>query len=134
YVAREEQRLEAYRRLAAVTTDAEVDDIRDEWVDRYGPVPPPAEALLGVARLRAECVRAGVREVTVARQVARVSPLVLPASRRIRLQRLRREATYKEGLAQLVVPVGNGDAAAMLVTLLRELVPSETAPVASAAP
>ena len=37
-------------------------------------------------------------------------------------------------LAQLVVPVGNGDAAAVLVTLLRELVPSETAPVASAAP
>ena len=39
YVAQEELRLEAYRRLAAVTTDAEVDDIRAEWVDRYGPVP-----------------------------------------------------------------------------------------------
>ena len=70
----------------------------------------------------------------VARQVARVSPLVLPASRRIRLQRLHRDAIYKEDLAQLVVPVGNGDPAAVLVTLLRELVPSETAPVASAAP
>ena len=46
--AREELRLEAYRRLAAVTTEAEVDDIRAEWVDRYGPLPPPAEALLAV--------------------------------------------------------------------------------------
>ena len=61
YVAKEELRLEAYRRLAAVTTQAEVDDIRAEWLDRYGPVPPAAEALVAVAHLRAECVRTGVR-------------------------------------------------------------------------
>jgi transcription-repair coupling factor (superfamily II helicase) len=36
YVAKEELRLEAYRRLAGVTTEAEVDDIRAEWEDRYG--------------------------------------------------------------------------------------------------
>ncbi len=47
YVGKEELRLEAYRRLAAVTTEAEVDDIAAEWVDRFGPVPPEAEALLG---------------------------------------------------------------------------------------
>jgi TRCF domain len=46
-VTKEELRLEAYRRLASVTTQAEVDDIRTEWQDRYGPVPgeagsPPA--------------------------------------------------------------------------------------------
>ena len=46
YVAKEELRLEAYRRLAAVTTPAEVDDIRTEWEDRYGPLPAAAEALL----------------------------------------------------------------------------------------
>src|SRR3954454_24685642 len=39
YVPREDLRLEAYRRLAAVTTESEVDDIRNEWQDRYGPVP-----------------------------------------------------------------------------------------------
>src|SRR2546430_17543469 len=39
YVPRDDLRLEAYRRLAAVTTDAEVDDIRAEWIDRYGPGP-----------------------------------------------------------------------------------------------
>src|SRR5690606_21043893 len=55
YVGREDLRLEAYRRLAAVTSHAEVDDIRTEWLDRYGPVPAPAENLLEVARLRAEC-------------------------------------------------------------------------------
>ncbi|MFP5316852.1 MAG: transcription-repair coupling factor, partial [Acidimicrobiia bacterium] len=55
YVAREDLRLEAYRRLSTVTSHAEVDDIRAEWLDRYGPLPAPAEALLAVGRLRAEC-------------------------------------------------------------------------------
>src|SRR5207248_1609000 len=80
YVAREDLRLEAYRRLAAVTTQAEVDDVRAEWVDRYGPVPPPAEALLDVGRLRAECSRVGIREIVVARNVARISPVQLKTS------------------------------------------------------
>src|ERR671933_595457 len=92
YVAKEELRLEAYRRLAAVTTLAEVEDIKTEWEDRYGPPPEPAEALLRVARLRAECVRTGVREVNVSRSVARLQPLVLKTSQRIRLQRLIRDA------------------------------------------
>ena len=38
YVEREELRLEAYRRLAAVETTGQVDDLRVEWVDRYGPL------------------------------------------------------------------------------------------------
>src|SRR5205823_4431704 len=135
YVAKEELRLEAYRRLAAVTTQAEVDDIREEWLDRYGPAPTAAEALLAVARLRAECVRTGVREVTVARATARLAPLELPTSMRIRLQRLHGDAVYKEDLGQLVVPVPrNADPAEFLVGLLRELVPEEEASLASTAP
>ncbi|MDP8937594.1 MAG: DEAD/DEAH box helicase, partial [Actinomycetota bacterium] len=132
YVGGEEQRLEAYRRLAAVTTQAEVDDIRAEWLDRYGPLPGAAVALLAVAALRAECVRTGVREVTVVRGTARISPLVLKTSQRIRLQRLSREAVFKEDLDQLIVPVRRGaDPTAAVVTLLRELVPPEPAAVAA---
>ena len=65
YVAREDLRLEAYRRLATVTTHAEVDDIDSEWLDRYGPLPDPARALLRIGHLRAECARLGIREVAV---------------------------------------------------------------------
>jgi len=135
YVAREEQRLEAYRRLAVVTTQAEVDDIAAEWLDRYGPPPPPADALLRVARLRAECARTGVREVTVARDVIRLSPIELRASQRIRLQRISRDAVYKEDLSQLVVPLRRGaDPVEAVTILLAELVPAEAPPsVASAA-
>jgi transcription-repair coupling factor (superfamily II helicase) len=128
YVSREELRLEAYRRLAAVTTEAEVDDIRAEWVDRYGPVPTPAEALLSVARLRAECARTGVRELSVAKNVARILPLRLKTSQTMRLARLAKGAVYKEDLAQVVVPLRPGtDPAPFLVDLLRQLVDQQVA-------
>jgi transcription-repair coupling factor (superfamily II helicase) len=139
YVAREDLRLEAYRRLAAVTGDAEVDDIRAEWLDRFGPLPPAAEGLLAVARLRVECLRTGVREVsaTPARPgqgggppgrrgpVARLSPLELPASSRVRLRRLRPDAVLKEDTHQLVVPLGPAEAPVeSLTALLGELLPN----------
>jgi transcription-repair coupling factor (superfamily II helicase) len=131
YVPREELRLEAYRRLAAVTTTEEVEDIRAEWVDRYGPVPEVAEALLEVARLRAECVRLGMREVNVVKVsgigkptwTARLSPIELKASQAIRLKRLFPGAVYKADARQIVTPVQGGRGVALeLVDLLRALV------------
>ena len=132
YVPKEELRLEAYRRLAAVTTEAEVDDIRAEWQDRYGPLPETAEALLGVARLRAECARLGLREIAVTKGpsfggpafLARFAPLALKASQQIRLKRLSPKAVYKEEVGQLQVPVNAAsDLVEHLVALLRQLVP-----------
>ncbi|MBW3668390.1 MAG: transcription-repair coupling factor [Actinobacteria bacterium] len=132
YLSREDLRLEAYRRLATVTTEAEVDDIRTEWLDRYGPPPPPAEALLTVGRLRAECARIGVREIAVARDVARISPLHLKTSQTIRLQRRFPKAVYKEDLGQIVLPLPRGaDAAEALLAFLGEIVPAEVPSVAS---
>jgi transcription-repair coupling factor (superfamily II helicase) len=132
YVAREDLRLEAYRRLAGVDSDEEVADIRAEWEDRFGPPPPPAEGLLEVAALRVQCLRTGVREVSGAAArpgtgrrgvVARLSPLELPASARVRLRRLHPDAVYKEEPRQLQVPLGAGDIAGQLAELLRQLVP-----------
>ncbi len=127
YVPKEELRLEAYRRLAAVTTAAEVDDIRAEWEDRYGPVPPPGAALLAVARLRAEGHRVGLREVAVVSGTARMAPLQLKTSEELRLRRLNRRAVYKKDLGQLVVPIDRAalaDPAGYLVGLLAELIPA----------
>ncbi len=106
--------------------------LRCEWEDRYGPVPPPGEALLSVARLRAECVRLGVREVVVTKTQARLSPVELRASQEVRLQRLVKGAILKGDTKMLVLPVkaaaGIVDG---LVQLLRQVVPADAAPVAS---
>ena len=125
YVPKEELRLEAYRRLAAVTSQAEVDDIRAEWIDRYGPVPEPADALLAVGSLRAECHRLGLRDVQLVGTQARLGPISLKTSEELRLRRLSRDSLYKPDQQQLVVPMRRGtEPASFLVNLLRELVPA----------
>ncbi|HEV7721885.1 MAG TPA: transcription-repair coupling factor [Iamia sp.] len=132
YVPREDLRLEAYRRLATVMSQAEVDDITAEWEDRYGPVPEPAAQLLEIARLRAECQRIGAREVNVTKgpafggpaHTARVWPIVLKQSQQIRLRRLFPGAVYKEEQEQVVLPIPKTPTLAQtLVDLLRQLVP-----------
>jgi transcription-repair coupling factor (superfamily II helicase) len=124
YVPQEELRLEAYRRLAAVTTQAEVDDIRTEWIDRYGPIPKAAEALLVVGSLRAECHRLGLLDVQVTDRNARLAPFTLKTSEELRLRRLSRDALYKADQQQLLLNVPRGvDPSTWLVGFLRELVP-----------
>ena len=134
YVAKEELRLEAYRRLATVTAASEVADIRAEWEDRYGPVPPRAEALLRVAELRGECHRLGIRDVAITTGQARLGPLQLKVSEELRLKRVAREAKLKTDVAQLVVPIPRGaEPAEFLVGLLRTVFPAtETAAAAPA--
>jgi transcription-repair coupling factor (superfamily II helicase) len=146
YVEREDLRLEAYRRLASVTGENEVNDIRAEWMDRFGPLPTPAEGLLAVGRLRVQCLRTGVREVSATaprpgqvsstagrrRLVARLAPLTLPASARVRLRRLRPDAVYKEETGQLMVLLAPGEAPVEALTaLLEELVPPDPAAAAA---
>jgi transcription-repair coupling factor (superfamily II helicase) len=103
YVADERQRLEAYRRLAGVATRAEVDDIRAEWEDRYGPIPPPAERLLEVAQLRAECVRLGIRDLVVVKGqgfgrpewIVKMGPVRMKMSQEVRFERLFKDGLWK---------------------------------------
>ena len=133
-MAAEDARLEAYRRLASAAVAGDVDDIAAEWLDRFGPLPDPAEGLLALARLRVECLRTKVTDVavTLARvggarhPTARISPLRLASSAQVRLRRLAPGATYREDPGQVVVPLaGEGRPAEELCTLLGRLVPPE---------
>jgi transcription-repair coupling factor (superfamily II helicase) len=139
YIAREDLRLEAYRRLAAVTSMSEVEDIRSEWEDRYGPVPPRAEALLVVARLRARCIAAGISEISVTKGtgfggpawMVKVGPVQLPASKVVRLERLYKGSAYRvePKMLQLALPK-KADVAGQLLAALVDLLPEvESAPV-----
>ena len=124
YVPKEALRLEAYRRLAAIETDADVDDIRNEWIDRYGPLPESAEALLVIGQLRAECHRLGLKDISISSNQARLAPIFLKTSEELRLRRLARDAIVKDDTRQLVVPIKRGmDPATFLVGFLRELIP-----------
>ncbi len=141
YMPKEELRLEAYRRVADCCAPEQADDVAAEWIDRYGPIPEAAQTLLAVARLRCECRRTGVREVAVAKGpgfggpkwVARISPVRLRPSRRVRLERLYSQAAYHEAAELLTLPLASAAAATETVTAaLRDLVPDdEPAPAAA---
>ncbi|MDP9466933.1 MAG: transcription-repair coupling factor, partial [Actinomycetota bacterium] len=60
YIPGERLRLEAYRRLAGAHDAAAIAAVRDELVDRYGPLPDPVERLLAVAAFRAVARRYGL--------------------------------------------------------------------------
>jgi transcription-repair coupling factor (superfamily II helicase) len=64
YVPEEPQKLELYRRLGRVATQRELDAIRDEMLDRYGPLPASASRLLDVARLRLAAESVGITSVS----------------------------------------------------------------------
>jgi transcription-repair coupling factor (superfamily II helicase) len=138
YVQRDDVRMEAYRRLAAVTEESDVEDVRAEWEDRYGAPPAPAVALLDVARLRVECVRLGISSITVQRGTARIAGVSLKESQKVRLRRLAAKAVAKDD--ELVVPIAApaAEVATAIVELLQELVPAPADPgapaLASAAP
>ncbi|HEX6220723.1 MAG TPA: transcription-repair coupling factor [Acidimicrobiia bacterium] len=88
YIADQELRLEAYRRLAATTTNDEVDDVVAEWNDRFGDLPGEAESLIALARLRVEAIRVGLEEIVKLRNEIRLGPVDLKPSQEVRLQRL----------------------------------------------
>ena len=64
YVASPEQRMDIYRRIAAIRTNDDASDLMDEMIDRYGEPPKPVLALLDVALLRAAAAKAGVSDIT----------------------------------------------------------------------
>ena len=64
YVTSPEQRMDLYRRIAAIRTNDDASDLMDEMIDRYGEPPKPVLALLDVALLRAAAAKVGVSDIT----------------------------------------------------------------------
>jgi len=54
YIRNESQKLDMYKHIADIRNEAEYRDILDEMIDRFGELPPPAEALLKIALMRAQ--------------------------------------------------------------------------------
>jgi transcription-repair coupling factor (superfamily II helicase) len=108
YVTGERLRLEAYTRIAAINTAADIHAVREELADRFGPVPPQVESLLTVARLRAAARRAGLSDITQQGGYIKFSPVDLPDSRQVRVQRLYPRTVLKPAVRTMLVPVPKG--------------------------
>jgi transcription-repair coupling factor (superfamily II helicase) len=81
YISDSGQKLHLYRRLSKMDSGAEVEDLRRELRDRFGPIPPEAEALLDGTTLRLLAQGLGVERILLRGREGRVSflPGVVPA-------------------------------------------------------
>ena len=104
YISHERLRLEAYTKLAQVTDDQGIEDVRAELVDRYGPVPQEVERLFGVAALRIKARAAGLAEITSQGKYIRFAPVQLAESGQIRLKRLYPGTVLKPAIRTALVP------------------------------
>jgi len=88
YIESERLRLEMYKRIAEVRTEADLGAVMAELADRYGDPPAPVTALLSVARFRILARECGVSEVVAQGSFVRFAPAGLPDSRELRLKRV----------------------------------------------
>ena len=63
YVARGEERMDLYRRMAAIRNQADADDLLDEIIDRYGDPPKGVLNLIDIALLRANARTVGIKDI-----------------------------------------------------------------------
>jgi len=73
FIPSQDAKLDVYRRLSAVTTADAIGVLHDEVRDRFGPLPPPAEAFFSTATLRLVGGTLGIDGILVRGDEARVT-------------------------------------------------------------
>ncbi len=68
YVGDPQQKMDLYRRVARIRNPEACYRIRDEFQDRYGPLPPAVENLVAIQRLKIQAGAQGIEEITGTRQ------------------------------------------------------------------
>jgi transcription-repair coupling factor (superfamily II helicase) len=88
YVPADRLRLDLYRRLADSKDDEQIDAIREELIDRFGPLPKAAERLIRVAKLRTFVKSRGITDFAVQGKYVKVAPFAPTESLEMKIQRL----------------------------------------------
>jgi transcription-repair coupling factor (superfamily II helicase) len=70
YIRDPHQRLVLYKRLSSAGSEEEIDDMREELVDRFGPIPPPASNLLEAMKLKQLLTRLRVKKLDLSEKRA----------------------------------------------------------------
>jgi len=68
YIENISERVTLYRELDSLRSEDRMLDFRKRLIDRFGPLPEPAEELLSVVRLRWLCCRLGIEKILLKQQ------------------------------------------------------------------
>jgi transcription-repair coupling factor (superfamily II helicase) len=105
YVPYEQAKIEVHRRVAGALEVADVERLREELEDRFGPVPEPVENLLALQRARIKFGQAGARTVSFRGDRLAVVPIELDSKRARRLREELPDALYEASRSQVSVRV-----------------------------
>lgn len=144
YIEDDAERFGFYQKLALISNDEELDDLRSELTDRFGNAPEEVVSLFGAARIRMYAKQLGVRGVAID-EVTRTLRLLLPKEDQseyyqgffpniidrfsiIGAQKIR--LVNEKKVMRLVVKLSSNDEGERLnevINILQTLMPSETA-------
>ncbi len=105
YVPYEQAKIEVHRRVASAYEVADVERLREELEDRFGPIPEPLANLLALQRARIKFGQAGAQAVSFRGDRLAVTPIELDSVRAKRLREELPEALYESGRSQVSVRV-----------------------------
>ncbi|MBQ7399755.1 MAG: transcription-repair coupling factor [Clostridia bacterium] len=74
YIKRPGDRIEMYKRIAAITTETDAADVKDELLDRYGDIPTETLSLISIALIRRKCEKIGIVKIEERAGVLAVYP------------------------------------------------------------
>lgn len=104
YIASDKLRLEAYRKLASANNNKDLQELRDELLDRFGEPPEAFSILCDVARLRFKARDLGITQISSQGKSVRVIGLDPKESLWMRLQRIYRGVKYRPLTHTLIIP------------------------------
>ncbi|MEA2154047.1 MAG: hypothetical protein QOE11_187, partial [Solirubrobacteraceae bacterium] len=105
YIPYEQAKIDVHRRIAGAYDVADLELLREELHDRFGPLPQPLSNLIDLQRARIKLGQAGATAVTFRGGRLAVTPIELDS---VRAKRVRAEipgALYESGKSQLSVRV-----------------------------
>jgi transcription-repair coupling factor (superfamily II helicase) len=105
YVPYEQAKVDVHRRIAGAYEVAELEALRVELEDRFGPVPDPLGNLISLQRARIKLGQAGANAVTFKGNRLAVTPIELDSVRARKLREEIPEALYESGKSQVSVRV-----------------------------
>jgi transcription-repair coupling factor (superfamily II helicase) len=90
YVDEENLRVKLYGRIASLATESEVRELKKEFADRFGKLPPAVKNLFEIARIRIAAAQAGVQSIRASEGrliILRNGEAIMPEGRYPRLKK-----------------------------------------------
>jgi transcription-repair coupling factor (superfamily II helicase) len=110
YVPYEQAKVDVHRRVAAARDVAELELLREELNDRFGPLPDPLANLLALQKARIKLGQAGARTVSFRGDRLAVAPIEMDSTQAKALRKRIPEAVYEFGRSQLLLRVPGDEA------------------------